>query len=61
MTEEQIIKKAIAERLKNAPRYPANCQICGKYAATFTRPVTVVHFDCWQSRRRPQRVTDAPQ
>lgn len=53
MTEEEKIKRGIRERLARAPKFPTYCSICGRFAANFTRPVEVVHFDCWKSRQEP--------
>ncbi len=60
MFGEAKIKHDIMARLKSAPGYPANCWHCGKYAATFTSPRRILHFDCWRylvwkSRQEPQK------
>jgi len=55
MKEDDEIKRRIRERLRAAPKFPAYCGICGKYAATFTRPVQIVHFDCWKNPKSSRR------
>lgn len=51
MTEQDRIVSRIKKRLREAPSYPTNCDVCGKHAATFTKPTRVVHFDC--ARKKP--------
>lgn len=52
------MKQEIRKRLMEKPSYPATCWHCGKPAGTFSRPMKVIHFDCyryllWKSRPKP--------
>lgn len=48
MDENERMKKKIRDRLKSLPSYKLYCQICGKYACTATREISIVHYDCWR-------------
>lgn len=47
--DTEQIKRRIKEHLRTIPKYPTNCSICGRYAATFTQPTEIVHFDCYKN------------
>lgn len=53
MSEEDVIKRKIAERLKAAPKFYLYCCVCAGYLYCSTSfHKYVVHFDC---RNKPMR------